>query len=96
MNRVRRSPFGMLVNEVSAMQDEFNRLMLTMAGAWGMNVYLRPSTDALVDLKAGARGVIVEYSGDFVAASGQDRVGDDLGMSASTDNCNSHPGPVCL
>ena len=27
MNRVRRSPFGMLVNEVSAMQDEFNRLV---------------------------------------------------------------------
>ena len=27
MNRVRRSPFGMLVNEVSAMQDEINRLV---------------------------------------------------------------------
>jgi hypothetical protein len=46
----------------SGVHDEFNRLMLTMAGAWGMNVYLRPSTDALVDLKAGARGVTVEYN----------------------------------
>lgn len=26
MNRVRRNPFGMLVNEVSNMQDEFNRI----------------------------------------------------------------------
>lgn len=42
--------------------DEFNRLMLTMAGAWGQNVYLRPSTDTLVDLKSGARGVTVEYN----------------------------------
>ncbi len=42
--------------------DEFNRLMLTMAGAWGQNVYLRPSQETLVDLKSGARGVIVEYN----------------------------------
>ena len=42
--------------------NEFNRLMLTMAGAWGQNVYLRPSTDTLVDLKSGARGVTVEYN----------------------------------
>src|ERR671935_981164 len=42
--------------------DEFNRLMLAMAGAWGRNVYLRPSTQALVDLTAGARGVTVEYN----------------------------------
>ncbi|HET9495781.1 MAG TPA: hypothetical protein VFR15_16270 [Chloroflexia bacterium] len=46
----------------AGVHDEFNRLMLTMAGAWGMNVYLRPSTEALVDLKAGARGVTVEYN----------------------------------
>src|SRR5437588_3766176 len=31
--------------------DEFNRLMLAMAGAWGQNVYLRPSRATLVDLK---------------------------------------------
>src|SRR5688500_14852540 len=42
--------------------EEFNRLMLTMAGAWGQNVYLRPSRETLVDLKAGQRGVIVEYN----------------------------------
>ncbi len=42
--------------------EEFNRLMLTMAGAWGQNVYLRPSNDTLVDLKAGVRGVVVEYN----------------------------------
>jgi hypothetical protein len=42
--------------------DEFNRLMLTMAGAWGQNVYLRPSIEALVDLRSGARGVNVEYN----------------------------------
>lgn len=42
--------------------DEFNRLMLTMAGAWGQNVYLRPSTTTLVDLKSGTRGVTVEYN----------------------------------
>lgn len=42
--------------------DEFNRLMLTMAGAWGQNVYLRPSTSTLVDLKSGTRGVTVEYN----------------------------------
>ena len=46
----------------AGVHDEFNRLMLTMAGAWGMNVYLRPSTEALVDLKAGVRGVTVEYN----------------------------------
>jgi hypothetical protein len=42
--------------------DEFNRLMLTMAGAWGQNVYLRPSQETLVDLRSGARGVTVEYN----------------------------------
>ena len=42
--------------------EEFNRLMLTMAGAWGQNVYLRPSKETLVDLKAGQRGVVVEYN----------------------------------
>jgi len=42
--------------------DEFNRLMLTMAGSWGQNVYLRPSQETLVDLKAGVRGVLVEYN----------------------------------
>lgn len=42
--------------------DEFNRLMLTMAGAWGQNVYLRPAHDTLVDLKAGVHGVMVEYN----------------------------------
>jgi len=41
---------------------EFNRLMLTMAGAWGQNVYLRPSHDTLVDIKPGTRGVTVEYN----------------------------------
>jgi hypothetical protein len=42
--------------------DEFNRLMLTMAGAWGQNVYLKPSDQTLVDLKSGSRGVTVEYN----------------------------------
>ena len=42
--------------------DEFNRLMLTMAGAWGQNVYLKPSEGTLVELKSGARGVTVEYN----------------------------------
>jgi hypothetical protein len=42
--------------------DWFNRLMLTMAGAWGQNVYLRPSNEGLVDLRAGQRGVIIEYN----------------------------------
>jgi hypothetical protein len=42
--------------------DEFNRLMLTMAGAWGQNVYLRPSETTLVDIKGGVRGVTVEYN----------------------------------
>lgn len=42
--------------------DEFNRLMLTMAGAWGQNVYLRPSPGTLVDLKAGVHGVVIEYN----------------------------------
>src|SRR4029078_12111602 len=41
--------------------DEFNRLMLTMAGAWGRNVYLRPSNKTLVDLLPGSRGVTLEY-----------------------------------
>lgn len=45
-----------------AVHDEFNRLMLTMAGAWGRNVYVRPVRETLVDLKAGERGVIVEYN----------------------------------
>ncbi len=51
--------------------DEFNRLMLTMAGAWGQNVYLRPSRETLVDLKAGARGVTVEYN-PLLGAAGSD------------------------
>jgi hypothetical protein len=51
--------------------DEFNRLMLAMAGAWGRNVYLRPSTQALVDLTAGARGVTVEYN-PILGAAGRD------------------------
>ncbi|MDQ3930142.1 MAG: hypothetical protein M3328_13465, partial [Chloroflexota bacterium] len=42
--------------------DEFNRLMLTMAGAWSQNVYLRPSPGTLVDLKAGVHGVVIEYN----------------------------------
>lgn len=42
--------------------EEFNRLMLTMAGAWGQNVYLQPAADTLVDLKAGVHGVVVEYN----------------------------------
>jgi hypothetical protein len=42
--------------------DEFNRLMLTMAGAWGQNVYLKPMEGTLVELKSGARGVTVEYN----------------------------------
>ena len=46
----------------SQVHDEFNRLMLTMAGAWGQNVYLRPSQQTLVDLRSGARGVTVEYN----------------------------------
>ncbi|MFL5733099.1 MAG: hypothetical protein ACJ78Q_07830 [Chloroflexia bacterium] len=48
--------------------DEFNRLMLAMAGAWGRNVYLRPSTQALVDLSAGTRGVTIEYNPALGAA----------------------------
>jgi hypothetical protein len=51
--------------------DEFNRLMLAMAGAWGRNVYLRPSTQALVDLTAGTRGVTVEYN-PLLGAAGLD------------------------
>src|SRR5205085_10028213 len=51
--------------------DEFNRLMLTMAGAWGRNVYLRPSRTTLVDILAGARGVTVEYN-PLLGAAGQD------------------------
>jgi hypothetical protein len=51
--------------------DEFNRLMLGMAGAWGRNVYLRPSTQALVDLMAGSRGVTVEYN-PMLGAAGLD------------------------
>ncbi|MEO8286733.1 MAG: IBR domain-containing protein [Chloroflexota bacterium] len=51
--------------------DEFNRLMLTMAGAWGQNVYLRPSDETLVDLKAGARGVTVEYN-PYLGDAGSD------------------------
>lgn len=51
--------------------DEFNRLMLTMAGAWGQNVYIRPSTATLVDLKSGARGVTVEYN-PYLGDAGSD------------------------
>ncbi len=51
--------------------DEFNRLMLAMAGAWGRNVYLRPSRTTLVDILAGARGVTVEYN-PLLGAAGQD------------------------
>ena len=51
--------------------EEFNRLMLTMAGAWGQNVYLRPSNETLVDLKAGQRGVVVEYN-PALGAAGDD------------------------
>src|SRR4051812_27090298 len=54
-----------------AVHDEFNRLMLTMAGAWNRNVYMRPSSTALVELNAGARGVTVEYNPQLGAA-GQD------------------------
>src|SRR6476659_10593196 len=42
--------------------EEFNRLMLTMAGAWGRNVYLRPSEKTLVDVLPGARGITLEYN----------------------------------
>lgn len=51
--------------------DEFNRLMLAMAGSWGRNVYMRPSNEALVDLLAGARGVTVEYN-PILGAAGRD------------------------
>lgn len=51
--------------------EEFNRLMLTMAGAWGQNVYLRPSRETLVDLKSGARGVTIEYN-PLLGAAGSD------------------------
>jgi hypothetical protein len=51
--------------------DEFNRLMLSMAGAWGRNVYLRPSTKALVDLVPGARGVTIEYN-PLLGAAGRE------------------------
>lgn len=51
--------------------DEFNRLMLTMAGAWGRNVYLRPSHKTLVDLLPGARGVTLEYN-PLLGAAGRD------------------------
>jgi hypothetical protein len=51
--------------------DEFNRLMLAMAGAWGRNVYLRPSRSALVDLAVGTRGVTVEYN-PRLGAAGRD------------------------
>ncbi|HUP27891.1 MAG TPA: hypothetical protein VM409_05600 [Chloroflexia bacterium] len=51
--------------------EEFNRLMLTMAGAWGQNVYLRPVSGTLVDLKAGQRGVVVEYN-PALGAAGED------------------------
>jgi hypothetical protein len=50
---------------------EFNRLMLTMAGAWGRNVYLRAAQQTLVDLKAGERGIIVEYN-PMLGAAGDD------------------------
>jgi len=51
--------------------DEFNRLMLTMAGAWGQNVYLRASDKTLVDIKPGARGVTVEYN-PYLGDAGSD------------------------
>lgn len=51
--------------------DEFNRLMLTMAGAWNRNVYMHPSRTTLVDLTAGARGVTVDYN-PLLGAAGQD------------------------
>ncbi len=51
--------------------DEFNRLMLTMAGAWGQNVYLRPAHNTLVDLQSGVHGVIVEYN-PLLGAAGED------------------------
>lgn len=51
--------------------DDFNRLMLSMAGAWGRNVYLRTSTKALVDLTAGARGVTIEYN-PLLGSAGRD------------------------
>ncbi|MDQ6692838.1 MAG: hypothetical protein M3014_00220 [Chloroflexota bacterium] len=59
--------------------EEFNRLMLTMAGAWGQNVYLRPSNDTLVDLKAGVRGVIVEYN-PLLGDAGEDGPGPLVGI----------------
>ena len=55
----------------AGVHDEFNRLMLTMAGAWGRNVYLRPSRTTLVDLIAGSRGVTIEYN-PLLGAAGQD------------------------
>jgi len=51
--------------------DEFNRLMLTLAGAWSQNVYLRPSEETLVDLKAGTRGVTIEYN-PYLGDAGSD------------------------
>src|SRR4051794_27425705 len=51
--------------------DEFNRLMLALAGAWGRNVYLQPSGKALVDMIAGSRGVTIEYN-PALGAAGQD------------------------
>src|ERR1044072_3892854 len=51
--------------------DDFNRLMISMAGAWGRNVYLRPSPESLVDLVPGARGVTVEYN-PILGAAGRD------------------------
>jgi hypothetical protein len=59
--------------------DEFNRLMLTMAGAWGQNVYLRPSTNTLVDLKSGSRGVTIEYNPQLGDA-GKDGAGPLVGV----------------
>ena len=59
--------------------DEFNRLMLTMAGAWGQNVYLRPSMGTLVDLKSGARGVTIEYNPQLGDA-GEDGAGPLVGV----------------
>lgn len=59
--------------------DEFNRLMLTMAGAWGQNVYLRPSNSSLVDLRSGTRGVTVEYNPQLGDA-GEDGAGPLVGV----------------
>src|SRR5437879_68790 len=77
--RVGVDPLRFLLSRVGAehkalppqVHEEFNRLMLAMAGAWGRNVYLRPSQEALVDITAGARGVTIEYN-PLLGAAGRD------------------------